>query len=65
VFYVGVKLGLTLKEDHGMRAFKNRMLRKIFGPTREEITGTGGNCVRRFVIYMPYPILFRWSNEEE
>jgi hypothetical protein len=29
---------LTLKEEHRMRVFENRVLRKIFGPKREEVT---------------------------
>jgi hypothetical protein len=28
-----------LKEEHGLRVFENRMLRRIFGPKRDEITG--------------------------
>jgi hypothetical protein len=27
---------LTLREEHRLRVFENRMLRKIFGPNREE-----------------------------
>jgi hypothetical protein len=27
---------LTLGEQHSLRAFKNRVLRRLFGPTREE-----------------------------
>jgi hypothetical protein len=27
---------LTLKEEHRLRVFENRVLRKIFGPKREE-----------------------------
>jgi hypothetical protein len=30
---------LTLGEEHRLRVFKNRVLRKIFGPKREEVTG--------------------------
>ena len=30
---------LTLKEEHTLRVFANRVLRKIFGPKRDEITG--------------------------
>jgi hypothetical protein len=26
-------------EEHRVRAFENRMLRRIFGPKREEVTG--------------------------
>jgi hypothetical protein len=30
---------LTLQETHRLRVFKNRVLRRIFGPEREEVTG--------------------------
>jgi hypothetical protein len=30
---------LTLSEAHGLRVFKNRVLRRIFGPKRDEVTG--------------------------
>jgi hypothetical protein len=30
---------LTLREDHRLRVFENRVLRKIFGPKRDEVTG--------------------------
>jgi hypothetical protein len=30
---------LTLKEEHGLRMFENRVLRRIFGPKRDEVTG--------------------------
>jgi len=29
---------LTLREDHRLRMFENRVLRKIFGPERDEVT---------------------------
>jgi len=29
---------LTLREDHRLRVFENRVLRRIFGPKREEMT---------------------------
>jgi hypothetical protein len=34
-----VKLGLTLREEHKLRVFENRVLKKIFGPKRDEVTG--------------------------
>jgi hypothetical protein len=34
-----VKLGLTLREEHRLRVFENRVLRGIFGPKRDEVTG--------------------------
>jgi hypothetical protein len=30
---------LTLKEEQRLRVFENRVLRRIFGPKREEVTG--------------------------
>jgi hypothetical protein len=30
---------LTLREEHRLRVFKNRLLRKIFGPEKDEVTG--------------------------
>jgi hypothetical protein len=30
---------LTLGEEHGLRVFENRVLRRIFGPKRNEVTG--------------------------
>jgi hypothetical protein len=34
-----VKLGLTLREEHGLRVFGNRVLRRIFESKRFEVTG--------------------------
>jgi hypothetical protein len=31
---------LTLREEHRLRVFENRMLRRIFGPKRDEVTGS-------------------------
>jgi hypothetical protein len=33
---MGSKLGLTLREEHSLRVFENRMLCRIFRPQREE-----------------------------
>jgi hypothetical protein len=30
---------LTLREEHGLRVFENRVLRRIFGPKRDEVIG--------------------------
>jgi hypothetical protein len=30
---------LTLREEHRLGVFDNRVLRKIFGPKRDEVTG--------------------------
>jgi hypothetical protein len=29
----------TLREEHRLRVFENRVLRRIFGPMRDEVTG--------------------------
>jgi hypothetical protein len=44
---MGVKLGLTLREEHRLRVFENRMLRRIFGPKRDEVTGEWRNCITK------------------
>jgi hypothetical protein len=33
------KMSLTLREEHRLRVFENRVLRRIFGPNRDEVTG--------------------------
>jgi hypothetical protein len=33
---------LTLREQHRLRVFENRVLRRIFGPKRDEVTGGWG-----------------------
>jgi hypothetical protein len=30
---------LALREEHTLRVFENRVLRRIFGPKRDEVTG--------------------------
>jgi hypothetical protein len=32
-------LSLTLREEHRLRVTENRVLRRIFGPKRDEVTG--------------------------
>jgi hypothetical protein len=37
---MGAKLGLLiLREEHRLRVFEDRVLRRIFGPKRDEVTG--------------------------
>jgi hypothetical protein len=39
-FCVGVtSWSITLSSEHGLRTFVNRVLRKIFGPKREKLSG--------------------------
>jgi hypothetical protein len=30
---------LTLRDEHRLRVFENKVLRRIFGPKRDEVTG--------------------------
>jgi hypothetical protein len=39
VLYGCETLSLTLREEHRLRIFENRVLRRIFGPKRDEVTG--------------------------
>jgi hypothetical protein len=38
VLYGCESWSLTLKEEHRLRVFENRVLRRIFGPKRDEVT---------------------------
>jgi hypothetical protein len=39
VLYGCETLSLTLREEHRLRVFENRVLRRIFGRKRDEVTG--------------------------
>ena len=42
------------------------MLRRVFGPKRDEVTGNGENYImKNLVICTPYRILCGWYNREE
>ena len=52
---------LTLREQSRLRVFENRVLRRVFGPKRGEVTGNGENYImRNLVICTPYPVLCGW-----
>jgi hypothetical protein len=36
-----------LKEERRLRVFENRVLRRIFGPKGDEVTGNGENYIMR------------------
>jgi hypothetical protein len=36
---MGVKLDFHTREKHGLTVFENRVLQRIFGPKREDVTG--------------------------
>jgi hypothetical protein len=39
VFYGCETWSLTLREEHRLRVFENRVLRRVFGPKKEDVTG--------------------------
>jgi len=50
---------LNFREQRWLRVFENRLLR-IFGPRRDEVTGSGENYIMRsLMICTPHPIFFR------
>jgi hypothetical protein len=39
IFLLVLYGSLTLREEHGLRVFENRVLKRIFGPKRDEVMG--------------------------
>ena len=60
-FSLVVLFSLTLREERGLRGFESRVLGRVFGPERDELTGNGENYIMRsLVICTPYPTLCGW-----
>jgi hypothetical protein len=38
---------LRLREERRLRVFENRVLRRVFGPRSDEVTGEWKSCVMR------------------
>jgi hypothetical protein len=56
---------LTLREERRLRVSENRVLRRIFGPKRDDVTRNGENYIMRsFMICTPHSILFGWENKK-
>ena len=52
---------LTLRDERRLRLFENRVLRRVFGPKRDELTGNGENYIMgSLMICIPSPILCGW-----
>jgi len=47
VFYGCETWSLTLREERKLRVFENMVLRRIFGPWRDEVMGERGDCITR------------------
>jgi hypothetical protein len=58
---------LTLREEHRLRVFENRVLRGIFGPKRDDVTGERrkSHTVGSFIICTHQQILLGRSNQGE
>jgi len=57
---------VLLREEHMMRVFENRVLRKLFGTERDEVIGEWRRLNSEdLMICAPHQMLFRRSNEEE
>jgi len=65
VFYGVKSWSLTLREERRLRVVENRVLKRIFGPKRSEVTG---ECRRlhNWELHGPYssPNIIRESNQE-
>jgi hypothetical protein len=58
---MGMKLGLTLREERRLRVSYSRALRNIHGPTKNEVTvewSVEDYIMKSFVLCTPYQILF-------
>jgi hypothetical protein len=61
VLYGCENWSLTLGEERRLRVFENRVLRRVFGPKRDEVTGNGENYIKRILgTCTPCPIFCGW-----
>jgi hypothetical protein len=57
---------LTLREENRLRVLENRVLRRISGPKKNEVTKNGESCtMRSFVLCTSPQILLGKSNQGE
>jgi hypothetical protein len=50
---------LTLREGHRLRTLENGVLRRIFGPERDEVTGHEKSTMRSSIVCALHQILLR------
>ena len=61
VLYGCETLSLILREERRLRVFENKVLRRVFGSKRDEVTGEWRKLHNEsLVISTPYPILCGW-----
>jgi len=53
---------MLMREERRLRILENGVLRRVFGPKRDEVTGEWrkNNIIKSLVIRTPYRILFGW-----
>jgi hypothetical protein len=54
---------LTLREKHRLRVFENSLLRRVFGPKGDDVTGGWGKLRNelRVIIRMKNSMRIRWA----
>jgi len=66
VLYGPETWSLTLREERRLMVFEKRVLRRIFGPKRDEVMGNGEYyIISSLMIYTPHPTFFGCSNREQ
>jgi hypothetical protein len=56
---------LTLREERMLRVYENRVLKRVFGPKRNEVQENGESYImRKRMICIPYRILCGWLNRD-
>ena len=66
MFCTGVKLGfLTVRDKHKSRVFENRVLRKIFGPKRDKVTGEWKTIQKEELYHLYWPNIIRVNESKK
>jgi hypothetical protein len=66
VLYGWETWSLKLREERRLRVFENRMLRRIFGTKRDEVTGEWRKLQNgKLSDFYTLPIFYRWNNREQ
>jgi hypothetical protein len=61
---MNITSSLTVREEHTLRVFENRVLRRIFVSSQRKWQEVGENPIMRsFVIGTPQQIMFRATNQ--
>jgi hypothetical protein len=64
VLYECETWSLTLREEHRLRVFENRVLRRIFGPKRDEIIGSCRKLNNEDILYPKYNYNYKVNEDE-